>query len=93
MYAIRSYYDTEKMLEVLNIKREGASSVQLGINWLFEPTINFYKTTKNYEWLKPVNRNGLSEEDDFRYVMKNDMEANAKIIFSTEKGMGVLYEN
>jgi len=85
--------DTEKMLEVLNIKREGASSVQLGINWLFEPTINFYKTTKNYEWLKPVNRNGLSEEDDFRYVMKNDMEANAKIIFSTEKGMGVLYEN
>jgi hypothetical protein len=48
--------DTKKMLSDLEIqvKNSEQSHVKLGVIWLYEPTSNFYRTTKKYEWLEKV---------------------------------------
>jgi hypothetical protein len=47
--------------------------VRLGIEWLFEPTVNFYRITKGYDWLLPADRNGFSKADDYCYIFKDDL--------------------
>lgn len=48
--------DTKKMLSDLEmqVKNSEQSHVKLGVIWLYEPTSNFYRTTKKYEWLEKV---------------------------------------
>jgi uncharacterized membrane protein len=48
--------DTKKMLSDLNIqvKKNEQAHIKLGAIWLFEPTLNFYRTTKKYDWLDEV---------------------------------------
>ena len=91
---LKSYKDwrydmnTKKMLaELDNHLKEtnyNKTQIQLGINWLFEPTINFYRTTKNMEWLKPVDREGLKKDDDFNYLFDDELKFNEEIIFTGE---------
>jgi hypothetical protein len=50
-----------------------SDSVKMGINWLFEPTINFYRATKNINWLIPVNRNGILPNDDYYYLFTEEL--------------------
>ncbi len=59
-------------------KNYGAKNgkIKLGINWIFEPTINYYRVTKHLDWLLPVDRNGISATDDFNYFYKNEVEPN-----------------
>lgn len=48
--------DTKKMLSDLGtqVKNSEKTHIKLGVVWLFEPTSNFYRTTKKYEWLDKV---------------------------------------
>ena len=48
-------------------------SVTLGITWLFEPTVNYYRLTRGLTWLNPVTRNGPSIAADYYYVMRDDL--------------------
>ena len=50
-----------------NINREG---IKVGINWLFEPTANYYRKVNKLTWLLPFDRNGISTEDHFIYTFK-----------------------
>ncbi|HQI71209.1 MAG TPA: hypothetical protein PLT47_10690, partial [Bacteroidales bacterium] len=43
------------------------------LNWLFEPTVNFYRQTKNIYWLMPADRKGVSPDDDYCYLFKDDL--------------------
>jgi len=64
------------------------ANIKLGINWIFEPTINYYIQTRKIKWLLPVDRNGFTERDDYRYIFKEDTAAlkiNHEIIFSSER--------
>lgn len=56
--------DTKQMLSDLEkqVKHEDKTHVKLGVMWLFEPTVNFYRTTKKYDWLEKVT------EDDYRKI-------------------------
>ena len=61
-------------------------SIRLGINWVFEPTINFYIQTRKIKWLSPVDRNGFTEKDDYRYIFMADsgaLKRNHEVIFSS----------
>lgn len=66
-------------------------NIQLGINWLFEPTVNFYKETKELKWLKTATREGLKENDDYVYVFDKNFETTDKPIFTSEKIKVSLY--
>ncbi len=77
MYAYGEWkYDmnTKNMLTTLSEYTISENNVNLGISWLFEPTINFYRITKNYNWLNEVNRNGISEKDHYRYLFKEELQ-------------------
>lgn len=38
------------------------SDFKLGINWLFEPALNFYREADELTWMAPVSRNGYQKE-------------------------------
>jgi hypothetical protein len=69
--------ETKDMIQTLSSIQKNndnnSKKVKLGINWLFEPTINFYRETKDLKWLLPVDRNGINQEDDYFYIFKDDL--------------------
>ncbi len=88
------YYDmgTKKAVKELVNNYEGSrekpSEIKLGVNWLFEPTMNFYRKTWDLNWLLPIDREGLTDDDDYDYVFKTDPEVKngieGEVIFSSE---------
>lgn len=67
---------TKEMIEVLSrlhdLEEDPSKSIQLGIHELFEPTVNFYRVTKDLNWLLPVDRNGIEISDDYFYIFEVD---------------------
>ncbi len=78
------YYDwiyeanTKEMLMDLKNDFEASSNandkVNLGITWLFEPSITFYRTTNDLEWLNPVSRDGYDHGNYNYYYLLLDPE-------------------
>ncbi|MEI6682719.1 MAG: glycosyltransferase family 39 protein [Bacteroidota bacterium] len=87
-------YDRETKNAVLALIRDHQAvagnqrNIKLGINWLFEPTINFYRSTWNLSWLLPVDRDGLTSLDQYEYIFTADTAGvknkNYDIIFSSD---------
>ena len=68
--------DTKEMTNILKnevLKNCPGKQVKLGINWIFEPTINFYRITKDYDWLQQVTRDGLTGDYDYYYILKENL--------------------
>lgn len=80
-----------------NKNEEGKTNRKLAVNWLFEPTINFYRTTNNLKWLIPVDRKELDQNSDYYYVFKEDLEKlglkNYTILFSSGRTNTLLVKN
>ncbi len=74
-----------------------STNIKLGINWLFEPTINFYKESKKIDWLIRADRKGISPNDDFYYVFKYEINLEDtnkyKIIYEFDRINTVLVKN
>lgn len=69
--------DSKRMLadlERLKDEELKTHSIRLGIDWWFEPTINFYRVTKDLSWLEPVDRSGLGDEYDYYYFSPSSSE-------------------
>jgi len=47
---------------------------QVGINWIFEPSINYYIKKNKLDWLQFANRNGPDGEFDYYYVVGESHE-------------------
>jgi len=98
-YTLDWKYDegTKGMIEHLSTVANNSSptneKVQLGINWLFEPSVNFCRAIWNLHWLKPVNREGLKENDDYYYIFKHEKQPQQEVIFSSGPGNTVLVKN
>ncbi len=62
--------DTRDMLADLAAEVSAGPSrpVRLGIDWWFEPTINFYRVTRPLAWLEPATRAGPEGEYDYYYL-------------------------
>lgn len=65
--------NTKSVLEILDSKiADKNKKYKLGTFWLYEPTLNFYRKTKNHAWLIPVKReNGLAEADYYYLATEN----------------------
>lgn len=66
---------SKNMLQDLSKEKTSDTKIKLGITWLFEPSINFYRETKSLNWLEPVNRDGLNGNYDYYYVELNDLNS------------------
>ncbi|MBK8497227.1 MAG: hypothetical protein IPL52_00050 [Flavobacteriales bacterium] len=56
-----------------SVVREG--HVRVGINWRFEPAMNYYRGTRGLRWMETLARDGFSDADAYRYVFANDTAA------------------
>ncbi len=69
----------------------------LGINWLFEPTTNFYRITHQLNWLNATNRKGLNANNDYFFIFDNDtnayMATGKQIVFKDELNHLLLVKN
>jgi len=62
--------DTKQMMVTLEKQHEnieGNKKIKLGITWLYEPTVNFYRQTLKLSWLEPADREELIPQDDYFY--------------------------
>lgn len=93
--------ETKNMIQKLSEYHKSNSSqpekISLGINWIFEPTINYYRQTKKLNWLLPVDRNGISTTHNFYYIFKEELNLlspeNQELIFEFDKTNTVLLKN
>lgn len=67
---------TKQVMQVLQQKQQEQPNkkIQLGVNWLFEPSTNFYRIIWDLKWLAPTHRNGISNTDDYLYLFLTDKE-------------------
>jgi hypothetical protein len=76
-HAVTWKYDADTEAMVMDLKQMAAGKarkVRLGITWPYEPSINFYRMTRELDWLEPVTREGIEGEYDFYYIMPEDRE-------------------
>jgi hypothetical protein len=60
-------------LDRLRVGRPGAiRPVRLSIDWLFEPSLDWYRQTEEFAFLASLSRNGPFEEADYAFVMRRD---------------------
>jgi hypothetical protein len=68
--------NTKEMLTQLKLEQhETNATISLGISWVFEPTINFYRKTLNLYWLNEADRNGFAVDNDFYYSRPEDLKS------------------
>ncbi len=54
-------------------QNEKNKKINVGITWIFEPGLNFYRETGKREWLTKFTREGVQEKEyDIYYVLSND---------------------
>jgi hypothetical protein len=91
--------DVKTMMQKLMLEHEKNpdKQIRLGINWLFEPSTNFYRYTWNLDWLNPTHRRGINKYDDYVYVLKTDKEfatlADKPLLHLCEETGAVLLKN
>ncbi len=81
-FSLSSYLDwtyernAARVMEIVeqdHQKDPSGHAVTMGITWLFEPTVNFYRQTRELSWLKPATRDGPSVPADYYYVFRDDL--------------------
>lgn len=91
--------DVKSMMQNLVLEHEKYpnKNMRLGINWLFEPGVNFYRYTWDLKWLNPAHRRGISKYDDYFYILNTDKEymdlSNKPVVYKNEQTGAVLLKN
>ncbi len=89
--------ETKNMLQQLKNHKPQSGKLKLGVHWIFEPTINFYKKINLLTWLDTVDREKPKLEDDFYYVFETDSlpleRGQAELVLRFEKTNTLLIRN
>ena len=73
-------YDRHNKDALAIVKRDRNKSgargtVRLGVSWVMEPSLNFYRVSRKYTWLAPVTRNDVTDgRYDYVYGFESDVE-------------------
>jgi hypothetical protein len=92
---------TKKMMQLIaedHAKHSpGARNVRIGNNWLFQPTINFYRQTQKMDWLLIADRKGQTRNVDYVYCFEDEIKqldlSNYTILCRFERIKTVLVRN
>lgn len=72
-------YDSETKNMMLALKTDVEKSgtpiqkIKLGNNWLFEPTINYYRKKYKMDWLLEADRAEVTGKEDYFYLFREDL--------------------
>ena len=74
--------DTKRVFDALEAAAKPAAQtgdpIRLGVSWVFEPALNYYRERHNAAWLAPVQRDGFDGARQF-YVVSSDDQKNATL--------------
>ncbi|MCI5057302.1 MAG: hypothetical protein MRY83_14400 [Flavobacteriales bacterium] len=78
-----SYYEwkydaqTKTMIQDLIVHKQvnsaNSDTLKVGVDWLFEPTANYYRKINKLDWLSPFERKGISGKDHMIYTFKDSI--------------------
>lgn len=74
-YASTWYFDehSEETLERIEALNPRKLEVRLGISWVLEPSLNYYRVHNNLDWLQALNREPLDSGGyDYYYAFEGD---------------------
>lgn len=95
-------YDADTKAVMTKLAEEHTSSsaqnkITLGVNWLFEPSTNFYRYIWDINWMNPTHRKGINKREDYIYAFTNDSIVSyiqkEKIILTNTTSNSVLIKN
>lgn len=70
---------THRIVNVLRARCAAKGRVRLGVNWLFEPSLNFYRHKYHLDWIEPVTRDGPDGKYDYYVLLPKDAAVAAKL--------------
>jgi hypothetical protein len=51
--------DTKRIFEALETAPKPTGQIRMGVSWVLEPALNYYRVVRNATWLAPVERDGF----------------------------------
>lgn len=68
--------DTKHIFQALESAPKPSGPIRLGVSWVFEPALNYYREVRNANWMTPVERDGFSGARQF-YIVSVEDQPNA----------------
>jgi hypothetical protein len=66
---------TNEMMKMIKSNKQNLKndSISIGINWFFEPSVNYYRSYYKMDWVEKVNRNRYQYKPfDYYYIVAGD---------------------
>jgi hypothetical protein len=64
--------DTKRVFAALEAAPKPPGPIRLGVSWVFEPALNYYREIRNATWMTPVERDGFDGVRQFYVVSAQD---------------------
>lgn len=64
--------DVKKAVMRMDQTADHARTYSIGTNWTLEPSLNYYRETRDLKWMSPVWRDGVKGKYDFYLFFKED---------------------
>ena len=79
----------KEVLESIDRNR-GGSNVRAAVSWKLEPSLNFYRVTRNYKWLAPLTRDPIDGTADFVYGFVPDVPHSRGVVLARYRDTGTV---
>jgi hypothetical protein len=64
--------DTKRVFEALETAPKPPGPIRIGVSWVLEPALNYYREVRNATWLAPVERDGFDGVRQFYAATPQD---------------------
>ncbi|HTW67062.1 MAG TPA: hypothetical protein VME17_20725 [Bryobacteraceae bacterium] len=64
--------DTKRIFEALEAAPKPPGPIHLGVSWVLEPALNYYREVRKAAWLLPVERDGFDGSRQFYVAIRED---------------------
>src|SRR5205085_1395777 len=79
----------KELLEQIDRDR-GGRNVRAGVSWQLEPSLNFYRVTRNYTWLAPLTRHPIDGTEDYVYAFAPDLPRDRWLVLARYSDTGTI---
>lgn len=73
-YDVRTKDAIHAIVKDMEARNYKGPPLHIGVNWLFEPALNFYRMQMDLDKIQHADRNGFTENDAYRLAMKYEVD-------------------
>ena len=64
--------DTKRIFQALEAAPKPPGTIRLGVSWVLEPSLNYYRAVRNATWMATVERDGFDGPRQFYVAIRED---------------------